>query len=456
MPSLPRNRATAKSSMFLVSLFEKCSTMRDLKLIHARIITKGLEQKLFHATKLISFCALSDGGDMDYAVSIFRRIRKPDGFLWNAMIRGFTKSREHLSAFEHHKEMQDRGFSPDNFTFSFLLKLCGQLGLILPGKQLHCNVLKCGLESHVFVRNTLIHMYGMFRDIGTARALFDEMAEPSLVAWNTVLDCYVYCRKFQEALDLFSVMLRGGMEPDEATLVVVLSACSELGTSTFGRWVHESMIRHTDLFGTISVSNALINMYATCGAVKEALATFNEMERRNIITWNTMIVGLAKHGHADEVRSLFSRMLEDRVQKPDHVTFLGVLSACSYCGRVQDGIEYFRLMREEFGIEPTMKHYGCMVDMIGRAGMVEEAYRLIQSMPIKCNAAGWRALLGACRLHGKVELGEVVRKHLEALEPDHSGDYALLSSMYASSGQWDEVLEVRRLMHGRGIEKPEP
>lgn len=438
-----------------MSLIKKCSTMRDLKRVHARVVTKGLEQSLYHAGKLVGFCAVSERGDMDYAVPVFRRIRKPDGFLWNTMIRGFTKSGDQAGAFEYYKEMQGRGFSPDNFTFSFMMKLCGQLRLIFVGKQLHCSALKCGLDCHVFVRNTLLHMYGMFGDIGTAHQLFDEMPEPSLVAWNTVLDCYVCCGKFDVALNMFSVMFHSGIEPDEATLVVVLSACSELGVLGFGRSVHDS-IRHSNLISIISVSNALINMYSKCGAVKEALATFDDMKRRNTLTWNTIILGLAKHGYADEALRLFARMLEERLQTPDDVTFLGVLCACSYCGRVEEGMEYFQIMREEFGIRPTIKHYGCVVDMMGRAGLVEEAYRLIERMPIECNAIVWRALLAACHLHGKVELGDKVMRHLLAVEPGHSGDYVLLSSMYASSGKWNEVLEVRRLMQGRGVEKPKP
>ncbi|KAK4752933.1 hypothetical protein SAY87_021731 [Trapa incisa] len=438
-----------------MSLFKKCSTMRDLKQAHARIITRGLEQSQFHGGKLVGFCAVSDGGDMDYAVSIFRRFRKPDGFLWNTMIRGFTRSGNQAGAFEYYKEMQSSGFSPDNFTFSFLMKLCGKSMLVLAGEQLHCSALKSGLDSHLFVRNTIMHMYGMFGEIDTARQLFDEMPEPSLVSWNTILDCYVCCNKFEEALNLFSVMFVSGIEPDEATLVVIVSACSELGALSFGRSIHDS-IRHGNLTSIISVSNAFINMYSKCGAVKEALATFHDMKVRNTLTWNTIILGLAKHGYADEAMRLFTRMLKERLQRPDGITFLGVLCACSHCGRVEEGMEYFEIMREKFMIQPTIKHYGCMVDMMGRAGLVDEAYRLIQTMSIECNAIVWRALLGACHLHGRVEFGNEVMKHLQALEPGHSGDYVLLSSLYAGLGKWNEALEVRRLMHGRRVEKLKP
>ncbi|KAK9265512.1 hypothetical protein L1049_021553 [Liquidambar formosana] len=429
--------------------------MKDLKQFHAHIIQTGFDQSLFVVGKIIVFCAVSGHGDMGYAVTVFENIRNPDGFLWNTMIRGFGKTSEPEMAFGYYKRMQEKGEVADNFTFSFLLKVCGQLGSVLLGKQIHCNTLKRGYESHVFVRNTLIHMYGMFEDIGTARRLFEEIPRSDLVAWNTIIDCHVHCGKFKEALELFSRMLGSGIEPDDATLVVTLSACSALGALDSGRWVH-SCIDGTSLCSIISVANSLIDMYAKCGAVEAALKTFNEMNERNIVTWNTMILGLAMHGHADEALELFSKMLEGKLETPNDVTFLGVLGACSHRGMVEEGRRYFDSMSIDYHIEPTIKHYGCMVDLLGRAGFVGEAYHLIRSMPVECNAIVWRTLLAACRLHGDVELGEQVRKHLLELEPDHSSDYVLLANMYASAGQWNKVVRVRKSMQNRRVQKPEP
>ncbi|KAJ0105221.1 hypothetical protein Patl1_18782 [Pistacia atlantica] len=438
-----------------MSLFKKCSTIKHVNQIHAHIIQSGLHQTLFVIGKIIVFCAVSERGDMDYAISVFENIQNPDGFLYNTMIRGFSKSYQFVKAFEYYKRMQEKGFLSDNFTFSFLLKICGQLGSVVLGQQMHCTTLKHGLESHTFVSNALIHMYGRVKEIRTCCKLFEEMPQPQLVAWNTIIHCHVCCGKCEEALDFFLRMLRSGIEPDDATLVVTVSACSASGALDFGRWVH-SCIKNTSLGNITSVSNSLIDMYAKCGAVEEAYETFEKMKGKNIVSWNTMILGLATHGHTEEALALFLRMLQENLQTPNDVTFLGVLCACSHGGMVDEGRRYFDMMCNTYHIKPTIKHYGCMVDILGRAGFVEEAYRLIRSMPVKCNAIVWRTLLAACRIHGNVELGKKVRKHLLELEPDHSSDYVLLANMYASVGQWDEAMGVRKSMQERRVQKSEP
>ncbi|XP_010258292.1 PREDICTED: pentatricopeptide repeat-containing protein At4g21065-like [Nelumbo nucifera] len=439
----------------LLSLLKQCSTMKDLMQIHAQVIQTGFDQNLYVVGKIINFCAVSGHGPMYYAISVFEQIQNPDGFVWNTMIRGFGNTNKPEAAFDFYRRMQNKGHTVDNFTYSFLLKICGQLSSVELGKQIHCSTQKRGLDSHVYVRNTLIHMYGMLKDIETARLLFDEIPRIDLVAWNTIIDCYVHCGRYKEALDLFSTMQQSNVEPDEATLVVVLSACSELGALDFGKWVH-FRINCTSHARIISISNSLIDMYAKCGAIKKARQVFNEMNEKNIVTWNSMILGLAMHGHADEALKLFSKMVERKLDTPNDVTFLGVLCACSHRGMVDEGRRYFESMNMEYQIQPNIKHYGCMVDLLGRAGLVDEAYHLIQTMPIRCNAIVWRALLGACRVHGHLELGECVRRHLLGLEPEHSGDYVLLANMYASAGQWNDMLKVRKTMRSMGVQKPEP
>lgn len=438
-----------------MSLFKRCYTMKDLKQVHAHIILTGLYQNLYVIGKIIVFCAVSELGNMDYAVLVFDKIENPDGFLWNTMIRGFVKTNQPERAFEFYKRMQEKGEVADNFTFSFLLKFCGQLGSVMLGKQIHCDTMKHGLESHVFVRNTLIHMYGMLKDIEIARRLFEEIPSPDLVAWNTILDCNVNCGKCREALDLFLLMQRSGVEPDEATLVVTLSACSALGALDFGRWVH-SCINHTSLGDVVSVCNSLIDMYAKCGAVENAYKTFKKIKGKNLVSWNAMILGLATHGHTNEALAIFSKMLEEKLVKPNDVTFLGVLCACSHGGMVDDGRRYFSVMIKDYHIQPTIKHYGCLVDIMGRAGSVDEAYQLIRSMPMECNAIIWRTLLAACQVHGNVELGAKVMSHLLELEPDHSSDFVLLANMYASVGQWSKMTRVRKAMQDRRVQKPAP
>ncbi|CAI9757553.1 unnamed protein product [Fraxinus pennsylvanica] len=233
--------------------------MKEMKQVHANVIINGLSQNLYLMGKIIGFCAVSAHGSMDYAVTVFAKTENPDGFLWNTMIRGLVRTNRADETVKYYKKMQENGGIADNFTFSFLLKICGQLGSVKLGKQMHCSVLKHGLENHVHVSNTLIHMYGMLRVISTAKELFDEMPEPGIVAWNTVIDCHVYCGKYKEALELFLKMYGSGIAFDEATLVVVLSACSSLSVLGFGKLVH-SLADNAGFNGLVLVCNSLIDM----------------------------------------------------------------------------------------------------------------------------------------------------------------------------------------------------
>lgn len=442
----------------LISSFKQCFDIRDLTRIHAQLFKTGFDQHVFVAGRIISFCSVSEHGSMDYAYAVFEEIQWPDGFLFNTMIRGFGRTNRTEEAFSMYKRMMNKGKAADNFTFCFLLKICGQSTAIELGEQLHCCILKQGLESHSFVRNTLIHMYGLFKDMATARQLFEEMPNSTdLVSWNTLLDGYVHCGQYEEARNMFLRMQRSGFRPDEATFVVVLSACSELGNLDFGTWVH-SVIRSSILDQSISVSNSLIDMYAKCGTIDKALQVFEDMKDRNTVSWNSMILGIAMHGHSGEALKLFDRMLESSkpYNEPNDITFLGVLCACSHGGLVDLGRRYFDTMQRDYGISPTIRHFGCMVDLLGRAGLVREAYEVIRNMPMESNAVVWRTLLGACRLHGDLELGEIAKKSLAQLEPDHSSDFVLLSHMYASKDQWNNVFDLREAMTGRGVQKPQP
>ncbi|CAM8933907.1 unnamed protein product [Rhodiola kirilowii] len=453
----PNANSTSKEQSFL-PIFKKCITMNQISQLYSLIIRTGFAQNLLLIGKVINFCAVSESGDMRYATKVFRELESPDGFLWNTMIRGFGRCGDAVEAFEWYKRMRETNVVTDNFTFCFLIKVCGRLGpdeVPVLMKLLHCCVVKHGWDSHVFVRNSLIHMYGMVKEITVARQLFDEIPEPELVAWNTMIDCCVSCAEFQEGIKLFELMLKRGIEPDAASLVIALSACSAIGALDFGKWVH-SLVDEKGLNRDVAVCNSLIDMYAKCGAVESAMRIFDRMNGRNVVTWNTMISGMAMHGHGDEALRLFSKMLDENLVSPNELTFLGVLCACNHNGMVEQGKTYFDNMVKDYKLNPTIKHYGCIVDILGRAGFVGEAYRLIESMPMECNAIVWRTLLAACRVHGEVELGEIVRKHLVEIEPDHSSDYVLLANMYADKEQWSKMATVRKSMRNRRVQKMEP
>ncbi|KAK8925654.1 Pentatricopeptide repeat-containing protein [Platanthera zijinensis] len=440
----------------LLSLLQPCSTMRELSQIHAVIISSGFARHVFVAGRLISFCAVSELGSMEHAAGVFADVDFPDAFSYNTMIRGFVRTGNGEEALRYFKTMRKNGKPADNFTFSFLLKLCAQSAMVDLGLQLHCAALKDGYDLHsAFVRNTLIHMYAMFGNIAFARRLFDEMPERDLVSWNALIDGLVHCTLYNEALKAFVKMQQAGFSPDSATFVEVLSACAELGELAFGQRVH-SKINTCVPDDPVSVSNSLIDMYSKCGAVDTAVSVFQNMKGRNTVSWNSMILGLAMHGRAREALQLFDEMRRTDLHEPNDITFVGVLCACSHGGLIEEGRRYLRSMKTDYGINPSVQHYGCLVDLLGRTGLLTEAYEVVRSMPAGGNAVVWRTLLGACRIHGDLEMGERVKRHLMELEPDHSGDFVLLSHMYATAGRWGDVMSVREDMLGMGAAKPQP
>ncbi|KAL1356324.1 hypothetical protein HN51_008331 [Arachis hypogaea] len=450
----PKDLAFYKAQQTLITLFKRCSTIKHIKQVQSHVFHTGFHRDNIVLGQIILFCSLHK--HMNYALSVFNNVHNPDTFIWNTTIRGFGNALQPQKAFDFYRRMlREKTALADTFTFSFLLKIVASFGPIILGKQLHCNLVKLGFETHAYVGNSLMHMYGMLREDETARKVFDEMKDPDLVTWNCVIDCHVHCGKYKEALELFTRMVDAGVQPNDATLVVTLSACGAIGMLDFGRRVHD-FVQETGLDEVTEVSNSLIDMYAKCGVVEEACETFWRMRRKSVVSWNVMIFGLATHGDGREALALFARMLEQNAVRPDELTLLGVLCACSHGGMVEEGRRYFDVMNREYNLQPTMKHYGCMVDLLGRAGLVEEAYRLIKSMPMECDAVVWRTLLAACRVHGNILLGKKVRSHLLELKADHSSDYVLLASMYASRGQWNEMSRERKSMQERRVQKPVP
>ena len=348
--------------------------------------------------------------------------------------------------------------------------------------EIHGAALKLGFCLHLFVMNALIHLYaargvpasarrvfdetvgadsvswsGLVAahvragDLELARQVFDEMPDRDVVSWTMMVSGYAQAKRPKEALELFMEMRDAGIKPDEVTLVSATSACTSLGDLQMGIEIHHYILENG--FGwMVSLCNALIDMYAKCGCIDQAWLLFNSMEIKSLITWNSMISACAKHGNADDAFMVFAHML-DSGTRPDKITFLALLTAYAHKGCVDDGYGLFESMQRDYGIEAEVEHYGCMVDMLGRAGRLEEAYELITGMPIPCNDVVWGALLAACRIHGDVEMGERVLKKLMELRPDKGGYYILLRDIYVAAGQRAEAIEVRRAMDVNGATK---
>lgn len=297
----------------------------------------------------------------------------------------------------------------------------------------------------------MVFGYSKIGRIEIARSIFDRMPDKDLICWSAMISGYAESERPGEALRLFNSMLAGGMIPDNITMLSVISACARLGAADLAKWIHIYADKN-GFRGIVSIDNALVDMYSKCGCLEMARTVFNKLTERNVITWTTMITGLAMHGEGGSALELFDEMKAVGVE-PNGVTFVALLYACSHSNMVEEGRRMFETMIYDYNIEPEHEHYGCMVDLLGRAKRLEEAHELIESMPFPPNVVEWGSLLWASQNHGNVELGELAGKRLLELDPGHDGAYVLLSNIYARADRWGEVEEVRRLMKGRAGSK---
>lgn len=351
--------------------------------------------------------------------------------------------------------MKRRGIRPTKLTFPFVFKACAEIFALEEGRQVQGEVVKCGLDSDVYVNNNLVHFYGSCKKKKDACKVFDDMCERSVVSWNIVITACVENFWLGEAIGYFVKMRDLGFQPDETTMVVLLSACIELGNLSLGKWVHSQVIER-GMTLNCQLGTALVDMYAKCGAVCYARLLFNRMEERNVWTWSAMILGLTQHGNAKEALTLFSKMMKNSSISPNYVTFLGVLCACSYAGMVDDGYRYFHDMEHVHGTKPMLIHYGAMVDILARAGHLKEAYNFIMNMPIEPDPIVWRTLLSACVIHEANDIdrvGDKVRKRLFELEPRSSENFVMVANMYAEVGMWEKATNMRRFMKDAGLKK---
>ncbi|XP_052179908.1 pentatricopeptide repeat-containing protein At4g21065-like [Diospyros lotus] len=435
-----------------IALLLTCASSKyKLRQIHAFSIRHWVPLSSPDMGKHLIFRLVSLSGSMAYAHQIFTQIQSPNIFTWNTMIRGYAESENPSPGLHVYREMRVNSIEPDTHTYPFLLKAVAKILNVREGEKVHSVAVRNGFDSSVFVQNTLVHMYAACGHAESAHKVFELMPDRNLVTWNSVINGFALNGRPNEALTLYREMGLDGVEPDGFTMVSLLTACAELGALALGRRTHVFMLK-VGLNENSHAANALLDLYAKCGSIREARKVFDEMEDRSVVSWNSLIVGLAVNGFGKAALELF-KDLERHGLVPTEITFIGVLYACSHCGMVNEGFAYFRRMTEEFGIMPRVEHHGCMVDLLGRAGLLKRAYEYVQSMPMQPNAVIWRTLLGACTMHGDLALGETARARLLQLEPKHSGDYVLLSNLYASEQRWTDVQNVRRSMLKEGVKK---
>ncbi|CAN6290534.1 unnamed protein product [Urochloa humidicola] len=471
----------------------RCSTKRDLRLLHAALLRRRhilpAADAVAALAKLLRFAAVSPAGDLRHASALLS-LHLPFisaaashlAFFYNTLMRGLAASCSPGAGIELFTAMRRAGAGPDAFTFTFVLKSCSRCHS--PGRlpsDLHAQAFKHGClgarSSHAHAHNALLHAYASraavddarrvfdempVRDVvsfsglltahlkgnhlDSARMVFDQMPHRDVVSWTAMISAYAKAQRPQEALALFDAM---PVQPDEVTMVSVVSACTALGDLATG----ERLRQYVDSNGfgwMVSLCNALMDMYAKCGCLTEACALFDGMAVRSLASWNTIISAYASHGDVDSTVSLFHQMLaDDNSVKPDGVTLLAVLTVYAHKGSVEEGHTVFNAMqRGSYGnVELTIEHYGCMVDLLGRAGKLDKAYKMIEEMPIQSNDVVWGVLLGACRMHGNIDMAEKAVQKLRSLNPQEGGYYILLIDMYTAAGRTADAMEVRRVMN---------
>ncbi|KAL5731919.1 Pentatricopeptide repeat-containing protein [Ranunculus cassubicifolius] len=467
----------------LLLLEKKCTTMKDLQKLHANLIKTGLIKDHIAASRVLAFCATSPFGNINYAYLVFSQIQTPNLFIWNTIIRGFSQSSMPQFAISLFIDMlRFSDIEPERLTYPSVFKAYAQLGLGYDGAQLHGRVLKLGLQFDPFIQNTVIFMYAncgylneasmLFDEnvnldvvawnsmimgfaknglVDHARRLFDEMPQRTTISWNSIIGGYVRNGRLKEAFDVFRDMQSEGIKASEFTTVSLLSASARLGALEQGKWIHDYIEKNKIEVNSI-VLTAIIDMYCKCGSIDEAYNVFMKASKKGLSSWNSMIIGLAVNGHGKEAVELFQK-LESSGLTPDDVSFIGVLTACNHWGMVSKAKYYFSLMKETYMVEPNLKHYSCMVDVLGRAGLLEEAEEVITTMNVEPDAIIWGSLLSACREYGNAEMGERAAKRVIELDPSDSGSYVLLSNVYKNAGRYEDAMSIRRAMKERLLEK---
>lgn len=439
-----------ETNEFTLSAVVKASSeLGDLKVgrcFHGVVLSCG-----FNMNNVIA-CALIDMYGRTYEVQdarqLFDELLEPDAISWTSVISACTRNDMFKDALGLFYLMQiNCGFSPDGFMFGTVLAACGNLRRLKQGKELHGKIITTGMCGNVIVESSLVDMYGKCGSVFEAQCVFDRMSTKNSVSWSALLDGYCQNGNFSSTIKLFRIMDKS----DFYSFGTALRACAGLASLRQGKEIHCQYIRR---FGwrDIIVESSLVDLYSKCGYVDYAYRIFIKMVVRNLITWNSMICGFAHNGRPEETLKIFDEMAEDGI-KPDYITFVGLLFACSHTGLVHQGREYFVSMAEHYKIKAGMEHYNCMVVLLGRAGLLEEAENLIAKSDFKNESSLWAALLGACTSCTSSDAAERIAKRMMELEPSYHLSYVLLANRYKAVGRWSDAVAIGRLMRDKAIIK---
>ncbi|KAH7667846.1 Tetratricopeptide-like helical domain-containing protein [Dioscorea alata] len=421
-----------------------------VKELHGYVTRNGLQSNEMIFSGLIT--AYTKCGSLESAERIVHNIEIKTVSIWNALMSGYVQSGQPTGAMDLFHRMMSLGFEPDWISISSLLSACTHLKDLSSGSAVHGFILRHGLETDSFITISLLSLYMQCEKPLFARMLFDAMEEKNSVSWNTMITGYAKNGLMEESLGLYRRMQHDNCEPSAIATTSTLMVCGQISALHLGKATHCFALK-ADFSDDTFVSSSIIDMYAKCGSIEHARNFFENLNNReDTASWSAMITGYGIHGYGLEAVQLFNMMRREGL-RPDEFTYIGILMACSHVGLVKEGLKYFEEMRKIQGVEPKLEHYACVVDMLGRAGRLVDAARLIEEMPVDPDGRIWSSLLGACKIHSDTNLGERVAKKLLELEPNKAEHYILAANLFAGSGKWDDVRRMREKMKEAGLKK---
>ncbi|KAK0586059.1 hypothetical protein LWI29_000299 [Acer saccharum] len=446
------NSGIRPDSSTMVAILVLCSQSLNIevgKQIHGLLFSYGLHTDVRIETTLIEMYFKC--GDRVNGLKIFSQSKNHNLVMWSSVISNSVNNGCPAKALELLQDyMLENGF-PDSIMLLAALRACSSLALKSKGLQIHGLAVKLAVDSDNFVGGALVDMYGKCKDMKSAHKVFWKLPFRDLISWNALISGYSQNECVDEALKTFRVMQSEQIRPNAVTAASLLSVCAQLSVMNLCKEIHCYLLRQ-GFEQNVLVNNSLIATYAKCGDVNCSWTIFKNMPERNEVSWNSLILGLGMHGHTCEMFDLFEEMKEAG-KKPDGVTFTSLLSACSHAGRVHMGWKYFKSMVEDYKLEPQVEHYTCMVDLLGRAGHLNEAYDLIMAMPCVPDDRIWGSLLGSCRNHGNEKLAELVANHIFKLDPTSIGYRVLLANMFEDFGRLNELFRLRSEIKDMGLKK---
>ncbi|XP_021892007.1 putative pentatricopeptide repeat-containing protein At3g01580 [Carica papaya] len=437
--------------VMLVSLVSACTQLTSFKLgscVHGFGIRRGFDRNLSLANSLLNLYAKA--GSKRIASNLFRKMTEKDVISWSSMIACYAQSGDAVEALGLFEEMVDKAIEPNAITVVSILQACGIGCDLEKGRKIHKLAVEKGFDVEVSVSTALINMYMNCSSPDEALNVFTIMPKKDVISWAALINGYAQNGMAYKSMGIFCDMLSNRIRPDAVAMVNILVSCSFLGILRQASCLHGYVIRGG--FGNNPYIGAcLIELYSKCGTLDNAIKVFQGTTVKDVVIWSSMIAAHGVHGQAGEALRIFDQMIKSSATRPNHVTFLSILSACSYAGLVEEGVKIFDMMGNVLKLDPGLEHYGILVDLLGRKGELEKAMEIINQMPITAGAHVWGALLGACRIHHNVEMGERAAKKLFDLDPNHAGYYILLSNIYGFNEKWDNMSKIRSLVREKGM-----